>query len=74
MKVAVAAIETYGRIGDEFVELLYNLHYMAQTNDVNRSQFPSNWFSKWKAMLGCAVARNVARSIDDAVGTQHLSH
>ena len=65
-------METYGFIGAEFMELLACLHSMAQARDISMGSWPTNWFRKWTVQLGAVTARNVARSIDEAVATQHL--
>ena len=72
MRVTTAAMETYGYIGQELEDLLRTLHSMAQAEDVRRGRHPTNWMNRWTVALSMAVARHVAISIDEAIGTQNL--
>ena len=59
-------------IGASLDAVLWDLHQLAQAEDVHRGRFPTNWHSKWVEQLGIAVARSVATSIDESASLNHM--
>ena len=67
LKVCTCAVEAYGRIGEQFLEVLASLDLKAHQEDIARNVPTTRWFSRWLDQLSCGVARGVARSIADAL-------
>ena len=65
--VRTCAVESYGRIGAEFLESLALLDYKAHQEDLAKKQPTTRWYGSWLDHLSCGIARGVARSIADAL-------
>ena len=64
--VRTAAMETYGRLGEECTELLDQLADLARQRDRRHGLPPTKWLHKWRAQLSLVTARLVGRAIQQA--------
>ena len=64
-----AAIETFGRVGSTFLDLLEELASAAAQRDTNRGLPPMSWRNRWLTRLSCGVQRFVASNVLDAVAS-----
>ena len=67
LRVTTAAVETFGRLGDAFLDLLQNLNMLAHQRDTLRGLPPKNHLHTWHVELSCDVARAASIAIEDAV-------
>ena len=65
LRVLTAAVETLGRTGEEFNELLRTLAALACDHSQRRGLPAVDWLRKWQTELSCGVARAVAHALAD---------
>ena len=65
LRVLTAAVETLGRTGEEFNELLRALAALACDHSQRRGLPAVDWLRKWQTELSCGVARAVAHALAD---------
>ena len=66
LQVRAAAMETYGRFGEELTALLDQLADLARQRDLQHGLPPTKWLRKWRAQLSLVAARLVGRAIQQA--------
>lgn len=67
MRCTAAAVETLGRLGVEFLELLQELAQLAAARSEERGLPATRWSRKWRVELSCQLHKAVARSVHEAV-------
>jgi hypothetical protein len=67
MRCTAAAVETLGRLGVEFLELLQELAQLAAAHSEERGLPATRWSRKWRVELSCQLHKAVARSVHEAV-------
>ena len=65
--VETCAAEAYGRLGDEFLEVLAHLHLRASQESSARNLPQVQWYSRWLDRLSAGIARGVSRAISDSL-------
>ena len=63
LTVRTAAMETYGRHGEDLVALLAQLADLARQREIAFGLPPTRWLRRWRAQLSFTVARMVGRAI-----------
>ena len=66
LHVRTAAMEVYGRFGEELTALLDQLADLARQRDLQYGLPPTKWLRKWHAQLSLVTARLVGRAIQKA--------
>ena len=61
--VTTAAMEAWGRLGDEFDEQLNELARAAATRQRERAELPTSWGNRWRQQLSTIAASSVAKCI-----------
>ena len=69
LAVETCAAETYGRLGQEFVDILADLDCRASREARARNLPTSQFFSNWLDTLSAGIARGGARTICDGLET-----
>ena len=69
LEVVTCAVEMWGRIGDGFDLWLQDMHQKADQHATARGIPALNWSRSWRSTLSCGMARGVARSIAEALGS-----
>ena len=64
-----AAVEIFGRVGPEFLDLMDHLAAAAATHDVDFGMPAVGWRRKWEERLSIVVQKSLARSFVDALGS-----
>ena len=64
--VRTAAMETYGKHGDDLTALLEQLADLARQRELAYGLPPTRWLRRWRAQLSCAVTRLVGRAVQSA--------
>ena len=66
LQVRTAAMETYGRFGEELTALLDQLADLARQRDLQHGLPPTKWLRKWRVQLSLVTARLVGRAVQQA--------
>ena len=66
LRVRTAAMESYGRHGEDLGALLEQLADLARQRDLAFGLAPTRWLRKWRAQLSLVAARMVGRAIQKA--------
>ena len=64
--ITTCAVEAYGRMGEEFLDLLRTLHTKAQQHDKDSGRHPASWLHRWLKQISFALARSSANALLEA--------
>ena len=67
LKVTTCAAESFGRISESFLDLLFLLSQKAHAHASSHSLPAMRWFERWQEQISAGVAKGMARSIADAL-------
>ena len=67
LRVTVAAVESFGRLGDEFSALINDLSFAARQWQWSRGLQASPWSKKWRGSISAVLARGTAKAIKEAL-------
>ena len=66
LQVWTAAMETYGRHGNDLADLLAMLADLARQRDRDFGRAPQRWLRKWRIQLSAVAAKLVGRAVQQA--------
>ena len=67
LRVTIASVESFGRLGKDFCALLDELAWSAKARQYARGEPVTHWAKLWRGKLAIILARGVAKSIKDAL-------
>jgi hypothetical protein len=66
-RVIPAAMETWGRLGPQFISLLQTLHAHGRRRDAAHGAPMGNYLQRWLLMLSATITRTTAKAIFDSM-------
>ena len=68
-RVICAAVETFGRVGPEFLSWMESLSSIARVHDRVRGLSAQRYLQKWRSLLSTTLARSIVQVISSALVT-----
>ena len=67
LRVTVASVESFGRLGDSFNALLNELSWSAKQCQWARGIPATEWSKKWRASISTILARGTAKAVRESL-------